>query len=114
QFFIATHSPIIAAQFEPCERVILAFDEEGFVTSASTHRGSVPTGDDPNDMLIKDFQVKSIYGKEGLAKWNRYIELKQLIQQEQGKTQKLALMQEYMKIGNDYNFLPTHEIFNQK
>jgi len=31
QLFMATHSPIIAAQFEPCERVILEFGENGKV-----------------------------------------------------------------------------------
>lgn len=31
QFFVATHDPIIAAQFESCERIILDFDEMGYV-----------------------------------------------------------------------------------
>jgi hypothetical protein len=31
QFFFATHSPIIASAFEPCERFILYFDENGEV-----------------------------------------------------------------------------------
>jgi len=31
QFFVSTHHPIIATQFEPYERIILDFDEDGFV-----------------------------------------------------------------------------------
>lgn len=46
QLFFATHSPIVAAQFKPEERVILEFDENRFVTAS---RGSAPEGDDPND-----------------------------------------------------------------
>ncbi len=49
QFFIATRSPIIAAQFEACERFILEFEDTGFVTA---RKGIAPEGDDPNDLLV--------------------------------------------------------------
>lgn len=29
QFFVSTHSPIIAAQFEPYERIVLEWNDEG-------------------------------------------------------------------------------------
>ncbi len=101
QLFMATHSPIIAAQFEPCERVILEFGENGKVYA---RKGNSPAGDDPNDLLIRDFGVRNILGKEGVKKWERYIELKILIKHETDTTVKQQLMQEFMKIGQAYNF----------
>lgn len=101
QMFFATHSPIIAAQFEPFERIILDFDANGYVIA---HGGVVPSGDDPNDILIKDFGVRSILGKEGTKNWERFIELKTLIPRATNETQKIKMLQEYLKIGYDYNF----------
>jgi predicted ATP-dependent endonuclease of OLD family len=104
QFFFATHSPIIAAQFEPCERIILDFDDFGNVTSK---KGSAPIGDDPNDLLIYDFGIESLLGKEGKAKWERYVELKILIKGAEETEQKEKLVQEFIEIGNRYNFNET-------
>jgi hypothetical protein len=101
QFFVATHSPIIAAQFRPEERVILDFDDQHCVTS---RRGVVPAGDDPNDLLDKDFEVRSLYGREGLANWERFLELRRLIKKTDDATAKRELIDEYMRIGNAYNF----------
>lgn len=101
QIFMATHSPIIAAQFEPCERIILDFDDEGYVTA---RKGIVPTGDDPNDILVKDFGIRSLLGKEGVEKWERFIELKLLIKSETNIAQKAEYINEYMEIGKAYNF----------
>ena len=103
QFFVATHSPIIAAQFEPYERIHLDFDDQGFVTATP---GVTPIGDDPNDLLIKDFQVRSIYGKEGLQKWERFLALRRLIAQTADASEKQSLLKEYLEIGNTYNFDP--------
>jgi len=101
QLFMATHSPIIAAQFEPYERIILNFDDEGNVHST---KGTSPIGDDPNDLLIKDFGIRSLMGKEGIEKWERYIELKVLIKNETNEEKKKTLIYEFMEIGNKYNF----------
>jgi hypothetical protein len=101
QFFVATHSPIIAAQFEPHERIHLVFDDRGCVTAK---KGISPIDDDPNDLLYRDFQVSSIYGKRGLEKWNRFLELRQLIAQTDDLPQKHQFMEEYLNIGNAYNF----------
>ena len=101
QFFAATHSPIIAAQFRPEERVILEFDEHCHV---KPRRGVTPVGDDPNDVLAKDFDVRSIYGREGLAKWERFLELRRLVRQTADPARKRELIDEYMQIGNSYNF----------
>ncbi|MCA9118757.1 MAG: AAA family ATPase [Planctomycetaceae bacterium] len=103
QFFTATHSPIIAAQFRPEERVILDFDDAAYVVP---HRGVTPIGDDPNDMLNKDFEVRSLYGKEGIENWERFLQLRREIPAVTDPQQKQHLIQEYMRIGNAYNFAP--------
>ncbi|MFP5275145.1 AAA family ATPase [Coleofasciculus sp.] len=104
QFFVATHNPIIAAQFEPYERIHLDFDDQGFVTATS---GVTPIGDDPNDLLIKDFHVRSIYGKQGLQKWERFLELQRLIHSTSDINRQQELITEYLEIGNAYNFDPS-------
>ena len=101
QFITATHNPIIAAQFEPYERFILEFDELGAVHAK---RGTTPVGDDPNDLLVQDFGVRNLLGKEGIKKWERYVELKLLIPKIKDEKAKKNLMKEYMEIGNAYNF----------
>jgi predicted ATP-dependent endonuclease of OLD family len=104
QMIVATHNPIIASQFESYERFILEFDEKGAVTC---HRGKSPIGDDANDLLIKDFGIRSILGKKGLEKWERFIELKTLMKHETDMSKKEELMNEFMKIGKEYNFPST-------
>jgi energy-coupling factor transporter ATP-binding protein EcfA2 len=101
QFFVATHSPIVAVQFRPEERVILEFDETYHVRAK---RGVTPLGDDPNDVLAKDFEVRSIYGQEGLRQWERFLELRRTIKQAKDPKQKRSLIDEYMQIGTAYNF----------
>ena len=54
QIMVATHSPFIAAAFEPEERFILEFDKDAAVR---IRRGKSPIGDDPNDILTNDFNV---------------------------------------------------------
>ena len=101
QLFMATHSPIIAAQFDPSERIILDFDEKGHVVAK---KGVSPQGDDPNDMLTNDFEVESILGEKGLEMWNRYVALKSMMKDEQDTEKKKAYIAEFMEIGNRYNF----------
>lgn len=103
QFFVATHSPIIAAQFNPAERFILEFDDDGYVNARS---GVSPEGDDPNDLLANDFVVRSLYGKKGIEQWERYLYLRRKIVETEDKEEKKELLREYSKIGNAYNFLP--------
>ena len=102
QFFAATQSPIIAAQFKPEERIILEFDAEHYVTC---RRGISPEGDDPNDLLLNDFLVRSLYGKKGVEQWNRYLELRRLIPNVEDVQEKRKLLTEYARIGNTYNFI---------
>ena len=100
QFIVATHSPFIAASFEPDERFILYFDEEGKV---AVRRGSSPIGDDPNDMLKNDFGV-NYYNKHGEDAYKKYISLKQATANEKDPKKKKELLLETVKLGDAYNF----------
>jgi len=101
QIFVATHSPIIAAQFKPEERIILDFDDDGGVTA---RRGNTPEGDDPNDVLKKDFAVRSLLGKKGIEKWERFLELKNKLRKNSNNEEANQWRNELMKIGEEYNF----------
>jgi len=102
QFFFATHSPLIAAQFEPFERFILEFDENG---KTKIKQGSAPEGDDPNDFLTKDFGLQSVLTEAGLKKWDEFIDLRQKIKFEKNEDTKVNLINDYLEIGTSYNFI---------
>jgi predicted ATP-dependent endonuclease of OLD family len=76
QMFLATHCPIVAAQFKPQERFILEFNPD---RSVVVRRGVTPEGDDPDDVLLKDFTVRTLDGEKGLARWNRFREFNRLM-----------------------------------
>jgi predicted ATP-dependent endonuclease of OLD family len=100
QFIVSTHSPFIAAAFEPEERFILYFDEEGKV---AVRRGESPIGDDPNDMLDNDFGINYI-NKYGQEKHQEYIDLKQKIYFEKDEKKKKIISEKLEKLGEEYNF----------
>ncbi|KAF2513453.1 AAA family ATPase [Flavobacterium foetidum] len=100
QFIIATHSPFIAASFEPEERFILYFDEDGKV---AVRRGSSPIGDDPNDMLKNDFGI-NYYNKHGEEAYKKYLALKEAVANEKDPQKKKKLLLETVKLGDTYNF----------
>eukprot|EP01012_Entosiphon_sulcatum_P048288 TRINITY_DN66773_c0_g1_i1.p1 TRINITY_DN66773_c0_g1~~TRINITY_DN66773_c0_g1_i1.p1 ORF type:complete len:153 (-),score=16.85 TRINITY_DN66773_c0_g1_i1:205-624(-) len=101
QYFFATHSPIVASQFDPAERVILEFDENKKVFN---RRGETPEGDDPNDILIKDFGLINVLGRKGVEALNRYIDLKSLILTEDNRDKLDAYMKELLEVTIKYNF----------
>jgi predicted ATP-dependent endonuclease of OLD family len=101
QIFVATHNPIIAAQFKPEERIILEFDDDGEVTA---RHGNTPEGDDPNDVLKKDFAIRSLLGKKGIEKWERFLELKNKLRKNGSNEEANEWRNELMKIGEEYNF----------
>ncbi|TAE34433.1 MAG: hypothetical protein EAZ91_00425 [Cytophagales bacterium] len=105
QFFFATHSPIIAAAFEPCERFILYFDENGEV---NYRKGEAPIGDDPNDVLRKDFWMNPLMHEEGLAAYRKYLDLATRIRNEMDEDKKNQLIVERLELGNLYNFAGQH------
>lgn len=100
QLFVATHSPIVAAQFEPHERVILDFDDEFFVTA---RRGRAPKGDDPNDVLEQDFGLPDVMGPAGRQAWARYVELIREIRRA-SDSRKQQLVDEAADLGRRYGF----------
>lgn len=108
QIFMATHNPIIAAQFQPFERFILDFNDAGYV---EVKRGVSPIGDDPNDLLHDDFLVKNLMPKQGIEAWERYKNLKRQIhflsqkQPQNGEREKLNdLIKEMSELGSKYHF----------
>jgi hypothetical protein len=103
QMFFATHEPIIAAQFEPYERIILEWNDDG---SVQTRKGNSPIGDDPNDLLVQDFHVSNLMGKEGLDQWKLYIELRNQLRHAKDDAKKGELLKQILEIGNKYNFGP--------
>ena len=101
QFIVATHSPFIAAAFEPDERFILYFDSEGNV---KVKRGSSPIGDDPNDILYKDFGLETLLNKTGQEIYDDYLKKKQEVLFEENPEKKENLQKEIEKIGDKYDF----------
>lgn len=101
QLFVSTHSPIIAAQFEPYERIILEWNEKGFVDA---FKGHAPIGDDPNDLLLHDFKLKNIMGKKGQEMWESYLNLKRKLVLSNDELEKKQLISQINKIGQLYNF----------
>ncbi len=101
QMFFATHSPIVAAQFEPYERIVLEWDDEGHVTA---HKGKSPVGDDPNDVLVNDFQLDHLMGAEGQKMWEEYLNLKKQLRHSSDPVQKNDLLSKINHIGQAYNF----------
>lgn len=100
QFIVATHSPFIAASFEPEERFILYFDKEGKV---AVRRGSSPIGDDPNDILYNDFGIDYI-NKYGKKAYNEYLKKRKQLLFEKDEKVKEKLQDEIEHIGDKYNF----------
>ncbi|RIV22167.1 hypothetical protein DYU11_14090 [Fibrisoma montanum] len=101
QFFFATHSPIIASAFEPCERFILYFNENGEV---KCRNGVAPIGDDPNDILSEDFGLTELMLDEGLEAYQKYRQLGMQIRNETDEQKKNQLIAERLELGNRYNF----------
>ena len=100
QFIVATHSPFIAASFEPDERFILSFDQQGKVV---VNRGSSPIGDDPNDILKNDFGIdyNNQYGKDA---YKKYLKLKEDLVNEKNLDKKKEILLETVRLGDTYNF----------
>lgn len=101
QFIVATHSPFIAASFEPDERFILYFDKEGKV---AVRRGTSPIGDDPNDILKNDFKLESLMNEKGVEAFERYRDLKKRLATEQNQEEKDKLLDEILSLANAYKF----------
>jgi energy-coupling factor transporter ATP-binding protein EcfA2 len=100
QIIVATHSPFIAASFEPEERFILYHDEDGKVT---IRQGESPIGDDPNDILRSDFNI-NYYNKFGQEAYKRYVSLKEQMANENNPQRKKDLLKDVTQLGDEYKF----------
>lgn len=100
QLIVATHSPFIAAAFEPEERFILYFDSNGKV---AVRKGESPIGDDPNDLLKNDFCV-DYYNEFGKKAYKEYLDLRRKVTQESEPGKKKELLIELTELGDRYNF----------
>jgi energy-coupling factor transporter ATP-binding protein EcfA2 len=105
QLFMATHSPIVAAQFEPHERVVLEWNDEAHVTAS---KGSAPKGDDPNDVLRRDFHLPELMGPEGVKSWHEYLDLRKQVRRA-SEGDKPALIARALAIAGRYGFEPPSE-----
>lgn len=101
QYFYATHSPIIASQFDPAERVILDFDEDYNVTYS---RGIAPEGDDPNDILLQDFGIANTMTPKGVEMWSKYLDYRQKAKYEDDPELKESYLSQAMDIAMEYKF----------
>jgi ABC-type lipoprotein export system ATPase subunit len=101
QFIVATHSPFIAASFEPEERFILYFDEKGKV---QVRNGVSPIGDDPNDILKNDFGIEHLMNAFGIKAYKEYLDLKQKMASETDDAKKKELLKEVVSLGDKYKF----------
>jgi ABC-type polar amino acid transport system ATPase subunit len=100
QMIFATHNPMFANQFEDYERVILSWNDDNSVTATT---GVSPIGDDPNDILVNDFQSE-IFNEAGMKKWNEYVELKKKLIRANDSAEKEQLRRQINKIGRLYNY----------
>jgi len=101
QFFFATHSPLVASQFEPEERICLDFDDDRKITYT---KGIAPLGDNPDDILTKDFKIKNLLGEKAYNDFQRYIEIKTSMKFEKDPKEKEKLANEFLELGMKYNF----------
>lgn len=101
QMFFSTHSPIIAAQFKPYERVILDWNDNATI---GMFRGTAAEGDDPNDVLKKDFGLHELMGPKGVEQWMRYLDLRKRLKKVDSVEEKMQIASEINHIGQLYNF----------
>lgn len=62
-----------------------------------------PKGDDPNDVLLRDFALPELLGPEGRRQWQRYQELRRRLRSAPD-AQKPALVKEAAGIASKYGF----------
>ena len=57
-----------------------------------------------DDLLLNDFEIKNTLGKDGIEKWNYYIELKKKLRKTKDESEKNKIVEKILKIGKEYNF----------
>jgi hypothetical protein len=97
---MATHNPIVAAQFAPGERLVLRWEDGNVVAS----KGQTPQGDDPNDILRTDFDLTNLMGPAGRAAWDEYLALLSRARHAQSTDEKLEAAARASELGARYQF----------
>ena len=101
QLFIATHSPLIATQFDPASRVVLKFNKQGHIVAS---RGSEQKGAESTKLLQKDFGVEPLQSRKKKKKKKKsetpakVSQLKEAIQDTDDQTELAELIDEVMSI----------------
>ena len=101
QFFFATHSPLIASQFDPSERICLHFTDDNNIYAT---RGISPLGDNPDDILLQDFGLEEIMPVYGVSKWNEFLKLKKQIEDQPNSNDIKAIIKKFSELQTTYNF----------
>lgn len=93
--FVATHCPLIAAQFPPERRLRLTFAADGSVTLA---KGVAASGSDLSRILKSDFEAdpQSTAPRNSEARNSRYTQLKRAIQESENQDELADLVDEIM------------------
>ncbi len=103
QLFVATHSEVVAAQFEPYERVILDFDPDKFGT-VKAHRGISPKGQNASDVLMNDFGTKFYQHDDAEKAHREFIRLQRTIRSTTDENTKKELLDKARELAFRYKF----------
>ncbi len=114
QLFFATHSPIVASGFEPCEIFELYFNPEGKVNVLRVNERHKKFGFDYNPQLlswdsiyVNFFGVKSLRPPEGMKKLRELALVEKEIKEKKEKNESVDdLIEKYKEIAKslDWNF----------
>ncbi len=107
QLFVATHSELIAAQFEPYERVILDFDPDK-IGEVIIRKGVAPKGQNAADLLMNDFGTTFYQHEDAEKAFEHFLELKNLIRNTENEAEKLTYAEEAENLAFKYKF-PTFQ-----
>lgn len=93
--FVATHCPLIAAQFPPARRLRLKCQPDGSVTLS---KGVAAAGSDLNRILKSDFEsdLQSTAPRHSETRSSRYTQLKRAIQESENQDELADLIDEIM------------------
>jgi len=107
QLFVATHSELIAAQFEPYERIILDFDPDK-IGEVIIRKGVAPKGQNAADLLMNDFGTTFYQHEDAEKAFEHFLELKNLIRNTENEAEKLKYAEEAENLAFKYKF-PTFQ-----
>jgi hypothetical protein len=105
QLFVATHSPIVAAQFEPRGTGRARVERRRPRHGQQGHR---PERRRPQRPAHADFHISALMGPEGVRNWQAYLDLRKQIRRAP-EADKPALVARALDIAERYGFAPPPE-----